>query len=85
MGKKFTAAIAAVAVALEAILPHHHALPHTEVTKPPDSGKDIPSTDGRRRAKSMTLTIIPTEDLVTMPTTGKHFSLTAIRDKKTRG
>jgi hypothetical protein len=79
MGKRITAAIAAVAVTLEAIFSHHAALPHTEVTKPPDSGKDIPSTDGRRRAKSATLTIIPTEDLVTMPTTGKHFSLAAIR------
>src|ERR1700733_4098187 len=83
MGKRITAAIAAVAVALEAILPHPHALPHTEGTKPPESGKDIPSTDGGRRAKSATLKIIPMDDLVTMPTTGKHFSLAEIRaDKK---
>ena len=86
MGKKLTAEIAAVAVALEAILPHHDALPHTEVSKAPDSGKHIPSTDGARRAKSATLKAIPTNDLVTISTTGKHFSLAEIRgDKNTRG
>jgi hypothetical protein len=79
MDKKVTAAIVAVAVALEAILPHRDALPHTEVTQPPDSGKDIPSTDGSRRAKSATAKIIAGNDLVTLPTTGKHFSLAEIR------
>jgi hypothetical protein len=82
MGKRITAAIAAVAVALEAILPHHDALPHIEVdAKPPDSGKDIPSIGGRRLNTSATLKLIPMNDLVTVPTTGRHFSLTEIAER----
>jgi hypothetical protein len=86
MDKKFTAAIVATAVAVEAILPHHDALPHTEVTKPPDSGKDIPSTDGRRLNTSATLKLIPMNDLVTLPSSGKHYALAEIAERtKTHG
>ena len=54
-------------------------LPHTEVSvKPPDVGKDIPPIDGRRLANSATLKLIPMNDLVTLPTTGRHFSLKEI-------
>jgi hypothetical protein len=65
MDKKITAAIVAVAVGLEAILPHLDGLPHIEVdARPPESGKDIPSIDGRRLNDRVRLTLIPPADLV---------------------
>ena len=84
MDKKITAAIVAVAVGLEAVLPHLDGLPHTEVgAKPPDSGKDIPSMDGRRMNDGIRLTLIPLADLVTLPHNGRHLSLKEIREDKT--
>jgi hypothetical protein len=82
MDRKITAAIVAVAVAVEAILPHHEASPHTEVEpEPPDSGKDIPSIDGRRLNTSATLKLIATSDLLTLPTSGRHYSLAEIAER----
>jgi hypothetical protein len=83
MDKKITAAIVALAVGLEAIFPNQDALPHTEVdARPQESGKDIPSVDGRRMNDGIRLTLIPPADLLTV-TNGRHLSLKEIREDTT--
>jgi hypothetical protein len=82
MNKKITAALVAVAVGLETIFPHQDALPHTEVdAKLPESGKNIPSVDGRRMNNGIRLTMIPPADLLTLPN-GRHLSLKEIRENE---
>jgi hypothetical protein len=79
---KITAVVVASAIGVEAILPHHEALPHIELdAKPPSSGLDSASIGGggKRLNDGITMKLIPMNDLVTMPHTGRHLSLKEIR------
>jgi hypothetical protein len=73
----------AVAITAEAVLPHHGAsLPHTEIDlNPLSSGRDPAPIDGHRQNDSLKLTLIPMNDLVTLPHNGQHLSLKEIGSK----
>ena len=72
----------AAAIASEAILSHHetNAQPHTEANVAPLDAPRVAGAIGSRRLNdSITLKLIPMNDLLTMPHTGKHLSLKEIR------